>query len=618
MMGADIVKRLLSLLMALILLLCLIPFGSIAVSAAATDLEITDFSWNTATEIAPGTVVTFAVTVKNGGGAVTDPFTVTFGTATQTFSTVTYSDGIAEGGTVTIKSQPWTALKGDYMVAACINTTNTVAESNKYNNAKQANLRVANDKLTSAFSTTQEMMEDGGLTTLIFSDDFNDLSAVDTKDTGAPGYRWYVDRPYGAVTLTTADYSVKDGVMTVHNEIPTYNYGLGTYHPGSRTGWSYNLGYMEIRLRIPRPRANEDGEKGVPAIWALPPEKLTNSTNKWVELDWMEYWGIEPGKRPGGYYTVCLHEQDTRVDTWYTNGNTAEEGLGDGDWHVMGWLWQKGVFITYYDGIEVARVTYAADQLPTPSITAHKGLPEDGIFTLMDTQYQPIIIGGSKDNPMELDYVRVWSGNDDYTPRPITTRPMTAKEFVKMHLVDADGNPIKAATEENYGYLVTSERDWKKLDVVTQNEVNAILKANGQPTYEKLLAQAKIIYEGPTTTTKKPTTTTTKPTSKPTGGGIVTLPPKPTTDTVGTTAIGETTAADTETTVGGTEATTAAGTSSVTTATGGTKTTAASTTPQEEPASPTLFIIIGVVAALLIAAAVLVLVLKKKKPTETE
>ena len=617
MMGVDFVKRLLSLLAALTLLVCLVPFGSVSVGAASTDLAITDFSWNTATEIVPGTPVTFSVTVKNNGEAVTAPFVVNFGTATQTFSTVTYSDGIAEGGTVTIKSQPWTAVKGDYMVAACINTTNTVTESNKYNNAKQANLRVANDKLTSAFSTTQEMMEDGGLTTLIFSDDFNDLSAVDTEDTGAPGYRWYVDRPYGAVTLTTADYSVKDGVMTVHNEIPTYNYGLGTYHPGSRTGWSYNLGYMEIRLRIPRPRANEDGEKGVPAIWALPPEKLTNSTNKWVELDWMEYWGIEPGKRPGGYYTVCLHEQDTRVDTWYTNGNTAEEGLGDGDWHVMGWLWQKGVFITYYDGIEVARVTYAADQLPTPSITAHKGLPEDGIFTLMDTQYQPIIIGGSKDNPMELDYVRVWSGNDDYTPQPITTREPTAKEFVKYYLTDSDGNLIKTATEDNYGYIIMSEREWNKLSATTQAQVDALLKQNGQPTYATLLAQAKVIYEGPTTTTKKPTTTTTKP------SGIATLPPKPTNSTSGTTATvpsGETT-----TTVeslpeltlpsGGDTLSTAPTTPTVVT-TKATKATEANAEQGDRPTSTVLLIVIIAAVILLGAAGATIYLVKNKKPTE--
>lgn len=609
-------KRLAAILTAAVLLVCLLPLGSVAVSAASTDLEITDFSWNTATEIAPGTPVTFSVTIKNTGAAVTEPIAVNFGTAHATFATATHTGGIAAGATVTVKAQPWTAVKGDYMVAVRINATNTVDDKNTENDTTQKNLRVAEGKLGSAFSTTQEMMEKGGLTSLIFSDEFDDLSGVDTTDSGKEGFKWYVDRPYGAKTLTTDDYSVKDGVMSVHNVVPTYNYGLGTYHPDKKLGWAYNLGYMEVRVRVPRPRANEDGEKGVPAIWALPPEKLTNSTNKWVELDWMEYWGIEPGKRPGGYYTVCLHEQDTRVDTWYTNGNTAEEGLGDGDWHVMGWLWQKGVFITYYDGIEVARVTYAADQLPTPSITAHKGLPEDGIFTLMDTQYQPIIIGGSKDNPMELDYVRVWSGNRTYVPEKITTRPMTAKEFVKLHLTDSDGNPVKKATEENYGYILMSEYDWDALEEATKTEVDKLLKANGQPTYATLLAQA-MKFENDSTTTKKTTTTTTttkKPTAKPTGGGLVTLPPtSSTSDAATTTAESQPT---TTLPTGGDSVSTATPTGATTVKT---KATEANTTPKDEPSSPVLLIVvIAAVVILLGTAAALLLLKKKKQPTDSE
>ena len=611
-------KRLAAILTAAVLLVCLLPLGSVAVSAAATDLSVTDFSWNTATEVTPGTPVTFAVTVKNTGAAVTEPFVVTFGTAQSIFATVTYSGGLAAGASTTIKAQPWTAVKGDYMVAVRINATNTIDDANKENDTTQKNLRVGEGKLGSAFSTTQEMMEKGHLTSLIFSDDFDSLATVDTTDSGKEGFKWYVDRPYGAKTLTTDDYSVKDGVMTVHNVVPTYNYGLGTYHPDKKLGWAYNLGYMEVRVRVPRPRKNETGEKGVPAIWSLPPEKLTNRSSAWVEMDWLEYWGVDQSHLEG-YYTVCLHEQHltgSTVTTWYKNGGNSRSGLGDGDWHVLGWLWQEGLFVSYYDGVEVKRQTYSKDVYPDPMYSVQEGLPADGVFTMLDTQYNPIIIGGSQDNPMELDYVRVWGGNRTYNPEKITTRPMTAKEFVKLHLTDGDGNPLKTVTEENYGYILMSEYDWDALEEATKLEVDKLLKANGQPTYAALLAQA-MKFENTTTTTKKPTTTTTtttKPTAKPTGGGLVTLPPTSSTSdaTASTFASLPTLTLPT----GDGSVGTTAPTVTVPATTVKTKATEANTTPKDDPSSPVLLIVAIVAAVLLLGTAAALLLLKKKKPTE--
>ena len=416
-------KRLFTACIALALLLVFLPAGSLSVAAASADLVVTDFTWNAATEITPGTAITFFVTVKNeSDGVLPGPFTATFGTPAATFSSVTYTESIAPGASITIKSQPWTAVAGDYMVAVRVEAGDSVTETNKANNTAQANLRVARDKLTSAYAVTQSLLDTYDLDSLIFSEDFDDLSSVDTANSGKEGYKWYVARAFGASTLTTNDYSVENGVMTVHTEKPTYNYGLDTYNCQQHVGFVYNKGYMEIRLRIPRARKNQDGEKGSPAIWALPPEKLENRAKAWVEVDWLEYWGIGAydTNTPNGFYTICLHQQHltgSTVTTHFKNSNYRYEGLGDGQWHVMGWLWQDGLFVAYLDGVEIMRQTYSSSNVPSPYVNTMKTdgtLTKTGVYSMLDTQYNPIIIGGSKDNPLELDYVRVW--NNSHTP----------------------------------------------------------------------------------------------------------------------------------------------------------------------------------------------------------
>ena len=512
-------KRLISFFVAAVTAISLLLSG-VSVSAATVDLELTAFTFSTATEVTPGTSVTFSVTIKNKSNAsVSEAFDVTFGTVDTTFAKVTYTNGIAAGGSVTVKSQPWKAVAGDYLVVAQVNESGTVSENDKSNNTQMASLRVASTKLQSGCESTQTMLQENGLTTLIFSEDFNDLSTVDTENTGAVGYKWYVARPYGATTLTTDDYSVKNGVMTLHNIKPTYNYGLGTYHHKTKVGFTYNTGYMEVRLRIPRPRKNEGDEKGVPAIWALPPEKLTNRASKWVEMDWMEYWGIDAygGDYPDGFYTVCLHEQHltgSTVTTHYKNRNYGKKGLGDGEWHVMGWLWQEGLFITYLDGVEVLRQTYGKNVEANPMPSVSKGetaAPGDvGVYSMLDTQYNPIIIGGSKDNPMELDYVRVWNGNRSVEPEDMTGPSITAEEFVYAYASDDDGEPIKTMTEDCYRYVLMGESDWNSLPATWKTKVNTLLAKNGQPTFDQLLAQAKQFEASLTaTTTKKETAKTT-------------------------------------------------------------------------------------------------------------
>ena len=521
--------RFMAMMLTLLLLVGLLPAGAVSVAAAGTaDLAVLSMDFGNETEVKPGTRITFAVTVKNEGTAATDaPITVTFGTATQELARVTHTAAIAAGATVTIKAEPWTAVKGDYMVAVRVNGDKTVTESSYKNNTVQANLRVAETKLVSAYESTAKVLKDGGLNKLVFSDDFDSISTVDTANTAKEGYKWYVDRPYGASTLTTDDYSVKNGVMSVHNIVPTYNYGLGTVDCGSHVGFTFNTGYLEVRVRIPRPRKNVDGEKGVPAIWALPPEKLYGSDKHWVELDWLEYWG-------DAYYTVCVHEQIAQSNgTVYQhnkNSNTTGYGLNDGEWHVMGWLWQKGLLITYYDGEEVMRLTYKEGEYSTPMHTTVKGELQDSVFVHMDEQQMPIFIGGSKDNPMELDYVRVWDGNDSYVPPVPTYHKMSMSEFWMTYAADDDLEPIVDVNAYNYERILAGEKDYYRMEVSEKNALAKFMMDLEQPVYLTLLEKAQEVKKNPNayTTAAKPKPTTTKPkpiAPKPTGPDTVVTTP---------------------------------------------------------------------------------------------
>ena len=453
-------KRLLVAFVALVLLIGLMPKG-VPVAAASVDLVVTDFTWNNGTEILPDTSVIFFVTVKNEGNIeLTAPFTVTFGTAATMFSAVTCTEPIAPGAVITIMSQPWQAAKGDYMVAVTVDAEETITEGDEENNSAQANLRVAEDKLSSAYSITQNLLTEYNLNSLIFSEDFNDLSTVDIANTGKEGYKWYVARAYGAGVLTTNDYSVENGVMTLHVNKPTYNYGLDTYNSKTCTGFTYNKGYMEVRLRIPRARKNQDGEEGAPAIWALSKEKLENTAEAWVEMDWMEYWGIGgyDTNTPGGFYTISLHEQhltDNVVTTHFKNSNYRCEGLGDEQWHVMGWLWQNGLFVTYLDGVEVMRQTYSSTTEPSPRVNTMKTdgtVDKVGVYSMLDTQFNPIIISGSKDNPLEIDYVRVWNNSHVAAPDPVeppVTEPAIPTEPTQeLPTEPTTPNPTQAPVEE--------------------------------------------------------------------------------------------------------------------------------------------------------------------------
>ena len=381
-------------------------------AASDADLVVDALLWTGGDgQVAPDTELTFQVKVTNQGTAdVSGAFYVDISAGQERLFRLEHTNGVKAGETVSVTSEPWTAVEGDHMMAVRVNPTLSVAEANETtNNTYQIGLRVANDRVVPADEAVAAIVEEYGLTNLTFSDDFDTLDTVDVLAGGKEGYKWYTTRRWAQKDMTRADYFVKDGVMTLQHEDCTYAIGASTMDPVTGAGYTYNHGYMEFRIRMPRPEKKNEGEKGKPAVWSLPPEKwleISGKNKHWVEVDWIEYYGDD-------YYTISIHEQEKFDDgtplNWYKNSGARQAGYGDGEWHTLGFLWVEDLVIGYYDGEEIFNQTYGEGEIPVPINQNSSGeLRFDGVFDFLDSQELVLYLAGGIDVPMEIDYMRIW------------------------------------------------------------------------------------------------------------------------------------------------------------------------------------------------------------------
>ena len=466
-------------------------------------------------QVKPGTKLTFAVTFSNKGedpvkaGASFNIDVCMDGKAIQTLTYTAGPAGMAPGTTeLLLATESWETVEGDHIMSVRINPTLSVLEMNTDNNNKvQTLLRVSDTALP-----VPELAELAGFTTLGFSEDFDSLDTIDMYGTGADGYKWYVTRPYSAPNVETDDYEINDGVMTLKLSTPSYNYGLGTMDIHTGIGYEFNFGYMEFRIRM---HDYDSNGVGGPAIWSLPYDKLVNKCTRWVEMDWMEYWGT-PSYAKDGRYTVTLHDNSTADDPdgehWYRNPNHADDAFGDQEWHTLGYVWDYGKLIAYLDGEVVMALHYTDDEGSTPMATVSKGDPLKAVdaFTPMNTQYLPFTICGSLDNQMDIDYIRVWTGHggggvpgdkvegdedgDDDDDNVVVD--MEAEDFWYNYCTDIWGDPIAAVDGDNYQNVLFGKEIWEQLSDERKAEINALLKSYGQASYDEMLADALIIEGG--------------------------------------------------------------------------------------------------------------------------
>ena len=507
-------------------------FDYILLSENATliDMVVNDIFWTNADgtpleqdhQTTPGTKLKFYVTLLNQGE---DPikagmtFDVDILIDAKTVQTITYTaeEDIESGGIVTIPgTATWTATAGDHTVAARANSTLSILELDDSNNDHyQANLHVA-EKLI-------EIPENAllaGFDELIFNDEFESLHTIDVAGAGEAGYKWYITRPFSNYKQTPDDYEIKNGVLTMKNKNSQYNYGMATVDDTTHRGFSFNKGYLEFRLRIP----GYDAEKsGGPAVWSFPPDKIFETgagtyAKQWVEMDWMEYWGITKD-RPEGHWTISMHEtirgykaDGVTVDAEnvlakHSAANRHKRGLGDGEWHDISFLWVDDLLIGYLDGEETFRITYGEGEFPNPMTMNAAAEDGTGAFSYMNEQMLALILGGSIDNQMELDYIRVWGGTgagyvppaeDDDEGETEIVLDVEPEVFWNNYCLDDYAEPIMIETMDEYAaeYVLMGEEYWNYLTAERKAEINALLAENGQPTYEELLAAAKALMAG--------------------------------------------------------------------------------------------------------------------------
>ncbi len=397
------------------------------------DLTVDSVGWtgdNGEGQVPPGKPIMFNATIKNTGSSAVPagkPITIDIASNGTVLRTLTYTGGIAAGATVTVTdTEAWTAVAGDHMISVRVNASCTVGEiDTNTNNTHQLNLRVANDRVAPTYDAVADAVEQAGMDRLTMSDDFDSLDTIDTTGGGKEGYRWYVNRMNGIPTLTPNDYRVDyeqdgNGILTVMNEVNGYNASLYSADLKTKNGFLFNKGYLEVKIRIPRPDWCEE-DKGSPAIWSFTENKALSGRgdgSHWVELDWMEYWGVSGGF-PEGYYTVTTH--DTTTNSNYSNSNYSMHGLGDAEWHVMGWLWEENSIRAFLDGEETMALFFDEDmpaapaQYPEKDYTIIGTSSDPGIFSLANEMKSILYLGGSKDVPLEVDYVRIWQQSESTT-----------------------------------------------------------------------------------------------------------------------------------------------------------------------------------------------------------
>ncbi len=477
------VKRVLVCLLTVCLLLGCCAFGASAEGDAT--VTVVDITWNGAEQPKPGANVVFSAHLKNSGTA-----DVAKGTAVsvalyinqEKVFTQNYDKGIAAGATVQVKFPKWEAVEGEHVVTAVLGDMKPDRLNWLEHQHLAANIRVAKEALE-----VPEVAEKYGMTNLTFSDDFTTLDSVDKECSGAYGYKWYANLPFGGKDAEPTDYKLTADGISVERKPTLFSWTLCTLDAATGAGWGYVHGYMEMRIRTPGKRLS--GEKGSPAVWSLPPEKILSlpaSQRHYVETDFLEFAGDE-------FYTTTLHDLHfanklgTEYIRWDKNSNNEYMGLRDDEWHTMGFVRQNGVMRCYLDGKEYMTLYWAEGEKSYPEATLLKG--GDGIdaFTIVDKQLTPLVLHGAENWPLEVDYIRVWEGDEETNQG----ESIEAAQFVDAHLRDDDGQINLTPDFENYEALIDMETAFSELSAERQKELDAVAKREVDKTMAQVVSDAK-------------------------------------------------------------------------------------------------------------------------------
>ncbi len=474
-------KRAFACFLAVCLLLGCCVLGVAAEDADKVAVIVTDVTWDGANQPKPGAKVVFSAHLKNNGAAaVTEAVSVALYVNQEKVFTQSYEKGIAAGATVQVKFPKWEAVAGEHVITVAINDTQPERFNWVDKQHLPVNIRVAENALE-----VPEIAKKYGMTKLTFSDDFTTLDTVDQACTGAYGYKWYANVPYGAADALPTDYVLTEDGMSVQRVPTLFNWALCTFDCTTGAGWGYVHGYMEIRFRTPGHRLS--GTSGKPAVWSLPPETimfLRGNADHYIETDFLEFFGED-------IFSTTLHDlkyTDTREYVhWYKNSNNEHVGLRDDEWHTMGFVRQKGLMRSYLDGKEYMALYWEDGKKAYPEATLLKDGDGTSAFVQVDNQLTPIVLSGAEGWPLEVDYITVWEGGKEANQG----ESMDTAQFVDAHLRDDEGQINLTPDFENYETLIDVETAFAELSAERQAELDTVAKRESGKTMAQVISDAK-------------------------------------------------------------------------------------------------------------------------------
>ncbi|PSO25976.1 hypothetical protein [Bradyrhizobium sp. MOS002] len=277
---------------------------------------------------------------------------------------------------------------------------------------------------------------------LVFSDDFSDPSTVDLRNTGRPGYKWYMDDFYwGHPTLPEALSFDSEGI-TIRDNIST---ATGTGREKTQLvgqGWSGGA-YFEAMLWFDPDKVFVEN-RSWPAFYGLSWQVASKTDQApgrpagyqhFAEIDFMEYgfwnhrsdqgllkllWRGDSAKYH--YFWQIMHDWygikgvTCPDSSWCGISNNAGSALmrvtDIRGWHRYGARWsvgsaaRKSFVQAYYDGAPIGEPVFwtaysSPEDVPTPPTG-------DSVYSITDFTKFIIVLQANEQAPMSVKYVKVW------------------------------------------------------------------------------------------------------------------------------------------------------------------------------------------------------------------
>lgn len=248
-----------------------------------------------------------------------------------------------------------------------------------------------------------------GYRNLTLSDDFDSPNSIDFSGTGASGYTWYTDMPWGYGVTPRSALNVANSVLTISQQSENYNFAISTVSAKTKNGKGFRYGYYEARLAFNPADATKS--QGWPSFWAMSRDHMVGENNSRLgELDFFEGWH-DAYSSYNQYFNGTVHDWNLTTSPKtdigsYSNNRASLVGTDFNAFHTYGALWKPGSVTWYFDGRALFTQAYSSNGAPVPNPDGYGS----GTFSILDKEPNGmgVILGSGVNYPMKVDWVRIW------------------------------------------------------------------------------------------------------------------------------------------------------------------------------------------------------------------